>query len=98
MVLILCYGTEKWTPSFGQFSVTATLGYGFITQAASGHEEARRSPGLRPAPSSVYASSGIRSSSDECGRRSTTRTHAVVEVKEYSCTNTDILRRLNLPS
>ena len=71
-----------------------------MIQAASslGCEAAGRSPGLRAAPSSVYASSGVRSSSDECDRRSTTQTHAVVEVKEHSCTNTDILRRLNLPS
>ena len=62
--------SQRWTPCFGQFSVTAKVGSGFMIQAALGWEEAGRSPGLRAAPSSVYASSGVRSSSDECGRRS----------------------------
>ena len=38
-------------------------------QAASGCDEAGQSPGLR-APPTVYASAGVRSPSDECGRRS----------------------------
>ena len=64
---------ERWTPSFGQFSVVAKVRSGFMIQAASspaGCGEAGRSPGLRAAPSGPYVSSGVRSSSDECGRRS----------------------------
>ena len=48
---------ERWTPLFGQFSVAAKVGSGFMIQAASspaGCGEARRSPSLRAAPSSVF--------------------------------------------
>ena len=41
---------------------------GFIDQAASGCDEVGQSPGLGAAPT-WYASSGVRSPSDECGRR-----------------------------
>jgi len=65
-------GQQRWTPSFRPVSVKTKVISGFMIQAASssGCGEVGRSPGLRAAPPSVYVSSGVRSSSDECGRRS----------------------------
>ena len=59
---------ERWTPSFRQLSGQIKVKSGFIDQAASGCDEVGQSPGLGAAPT-LYASSGVRSSSDECGRR-----------------------------
>ncbi len=62
---------ERWTPSFGQVCVAAKVESGFMIQAALGLRDTGRSPGLlSSAPSSMYASSGVRSWSDECGRHS----------------------------
>ena len=60
---------ERWSPSFRQLGGPIKVKSGFIGQAASGCDEAGQSPGLR-APPTVYASAGVRSPSDECGRRS----------------------------
>ena len=60
---------ESWAPSFRQLSGQIKVKSEFIGQAASGCDEAGQSPGLR-APPTVYASAGVRSTSDECGRRS----------------------------
>ena len=59
---------EKWSPSFGQLSGQIKVKSGFIDQAASGCDEVGQSPGLGVTPT-LYASSGVRSPSDECGRR-----------------------------
>ena len=62
---------QRWTPSFGQVCVAAKVESGFMIQAALGLRDTGRSPGLlSSAPSSMYASSGVRSWSDECGRHS----------------------------
>ncbi len=62
---------KRWTPSFGQVCVAAKVESGFMIQAALGLRDTGRSPGLlSSAPSSMYASSGVRSWSDECGRHS----------------------------
>ena len=61
-------GTERWFPSFRQLSGQIKVKSGFIDQAASGCDEVGQSPGLGAAPT-LYASSGVRSPSDECGRR-----------------------------
>ncbi len=64
-------GGQRWTPSFGQVCVAAKVESGFMIQAALGLRDTGRSPGLlSSAPSSMYASSGVRSWSDECGRHS----------------------------
>ena len=60
--------SERWTPSFGQLSGQIKVKSGFIDQAASGCDEVGQSPGLGVTPT-LYASSGVRSPSDECGRR-----------------------------
>ncbi len=65
-----CVRRQRWTPSFGQLFVEVKVESGFMIQAAWGWQETGRSPGLLSAPSSVYASSGVRSVSDECGLRS----------------------------
>ena len=59
---------ERWFPSFRQLSGQIKVKSGFIDQAASGCDEVGQSPGLGAAPT-LYASSGVRSPSDECGRR-----------------------------
>ena len=59
---------ERWTPSFGQVFVTATVESGFMIQAAFGWPEVGRSPRLRSASPRVPASSGVRPLSDEWGR------------------------------
>ena len=61
-------GKERWSPSFRQLSGQIKVKSGFIDQAASGCDEVGQSPGLGAAPT-LYASSGVRSPSDECGRR-----------------------------
>ena len=61
-------GFEKWSPSFGQLSGQIKVKSGFIDRAASGCDEVGQSPGLGVTPT-LYASSGVRSPSDECGRR-----------------------------
>ena len=61
-------GSERWFPSFRQLSGQIKVKSGFIDQAASGCDEVGQSPGLGAAPT-WYASSGVRSPSDECGRR-----------------------------
>ena len=53
---------ERWTPSFGQVFVTAKV-------ESRVHDSSGVAPGLLFAPWSVYASSGVRSLSDEWGRR-----------------------------
>ena len=52
----------------GQLSGQIKVKSGFIDQAASGCDEVGQSPGLGVTPT-LYASSGVRSPSDECGRR-----------------------------
>ena len=59
---------QRWSPSFRQLSGQIKVKSGFIDQAASGCDEVGQSPGLGAAPT-LYASSGVRSPSDECGRR-----------------------------
>ena len=61
-------GRQRWSPSFRQLSGQIKVKSGFIDQAASGCDEVGQSPGLGAAPT-WYASSGVRSPSDECGRR-----------------------------
>ena len=53
---------KRWTPSFGQVFVTAKV-------ESPVHDSSGVAPGLLFAPWSVYASSGVRSLSDEWGRR-----------------------------
>ena len=53
---------KRWTPSFGQVFVTAKV-------ESRVHDSSGVAPGLLFAPWSVYASSGVRSLSDEWGRR-----------------------------
>ena len=54
--------SKRWTPSFGQVFVTAKV-------ESRVHDSSGVAPGLLFAPWSVYASSGVRSLSDEWGRR-----------------------------
>ena len=42
---------KRWTPSFGQVFVTATVESGVMIQATLGGQETGRSPGLVSAPS-----------------------------------------------
>ena len=58
----------RWSPSFRQLSGQIKVKSGFIDQAASCCDEMGQSPGLGAAPT-LYASSGVWSPSDECGRR-----------------------------
>ena len=53
---------QRWTPSFGQVFVTAKV-------ESRVYDSSGVAPGLLFAPWSVYASSGVRSLSDEWGRR-----------------------------
>ena len=59
---------QRWSPSFRQLSGQIKVKSGFIGQAASCCDEVGQSPGLGAAPT-LYASSGVWSPSDECGRR-----------------------------
>ena len=59
---------QRWSPSFRQLSDQIKVKSGFIGQAASGCDGAGQRPGPGVAPT-VYASLGVRSTSDECGRR-----------------------------
>ena len=65
---VVAFRSQKWSPSFGQLSGQIKVKSGFIDQAASGCDEVGQSPGLGVTPT-LYASSGVRSPSDECGRR-----------------------------
>ena len=60
--------SQRWSPSFRQLSDQIKVKSGFIGQAASGCDGAGQRPGPGVARR-VYASLGVRSTSDECGRR-----------------------------
>ena len=62
--------SQRWSPSFGQVSGQIKVKSGFISQAASGCDEAGQGPGLRATPT-VYALAGVRFPSDTPSREVT---------------------------